>query len=159
MYKQILRDLNRVCLKSHLFTGRKSSSLVFHLTFCLSSQWKKHQSFAMHLMKTDNIVATVIMTTSGAVNDNIVGIMASLKLFNSLRPSNAYMCHRPIPSLVQLMACRLFSTEKPLFEPMLPYCQLDPKEYISVKFYSKFKSSHSQKCIWKCHLENGDHFV
>ena len=36
------------------------------------------------------------------------------------------------------MACRLLGA-KPLSEPMLPYYQLDPKEYISVKFYSKFK--------------------
>ena len=35
------------------------------------------------------------------------------------------------------MACHLFSA-KPLFEPILPYCQLDPREHISVKFYRKF---------------------
>ena len=29
---------------------------------------------------------------------------------------------------------------KPLSEPMLPNCQLDPKEYNSMKFYSKFES-------------------
>ena len=49
------------------------------------------------------------------------------------------------------MACCLFST-KPLSETMLPYCQLDPKEHISMKFYSKFKSFYSRKCTWKCHL-------
>ena len=37
------------------------------------------------------------------------------------------------------MACCLFGA-KPLFEPMLPYCQLDTKEHISVDIYSKFKS-------------------
>ena len=37
------------------------------------------------------------------------------------------------------MVCRLFGAES-LSEPMLPYCQLDPKEHISVKFYLKFKS-------------------
>ena len=58
-----------------------------------------------------------------------------------------------IPTLVQLMACRLDGV-KPLSEPMLSYCQLDPKEHISVKFYSnlKFKSFHPMKCSWKCHL-------
>ena len=35
---------------------------------------------------------------------------------------------------VQIMACRLFGT-KPLSEPMLPYCQLTPGEYISVNFF------------------------
>ena len=55
------------------------------------------------------------------------------------------------PSLVQIMACRLFGA-KPLSETMLPYCQLDPKEHISVKFYLKFKSFDLRKCTWKCHL-------
>ena len=49
-----------------------------------------------------------------------------------------------IPPLLQIMACRLFGA-KPLSEPMLSYCQLDPKEYISVKFYLKFKTFHSRK--------------
>ena len=35
------------------------------------------------------------------------------------------------------MASRLFGAT-PLSEPMLPYCQLDPKEHFSVKFYLKF---------------------
>ena len=37
---------------------------------------------------------------------------------NSLRPSDAYMCWQPRPSLVQIMACRLVGV-KPLSEPML----------------------------------------
>ena len=57
---------------------------------------------------------------------------------NSLRPSDAYMRQYNIPALLQIMACRLFGA-KPLSEPMLPYCQLDPKEHILVKFYSKLK--------------------
>ena len=36
------------------------------------------------------------------------------------------------------MACRLFGT-KPLSEPMMTYCQLDPKEYISMKYYLNCK--------------------
>ena len=42
---------------------------------------------------------------------------------NSLRPS--YMSRQQRPSLVQLMACSLFGT-RPLSEPMMQYCQLDP---------------------------------
>ena len=49
-------------------------------------------------------------------------------------------------ALVQLMAFLLFGA-KPLSEPMLPYCQLDPTEHISVKFYSKFKSFHSRNAL------------
>ena len=36
-------------------------------------------------------------------------------------------------ALVEIIACRLFST-KPLSEPMLEYCELDPYKRISVKF-------------------------
>ena len=62
------------------------------------------------------------------------------------------------PSLVQIMACRLFGA-KPLSEPMMLYSQLDRKEHISVKFYLKLKSCHSTKCTWKCLLRNSGHFV
>ena len=77
---------------------------------------------------------------------------------NSLRPSDTYMHQYNIPTLVQIMACHMFGN-KPLSELMLPYCQLDPKEHISLKFYFKFKSFHSRICIWKCLLWNGGHFV
>ena len=43
------------------------------------------------------------------------------------------------PSLLQIIACRLFGA-KPLSEPMLPYSQLDTKEHISVKCYSRLKN-------------------
>ena len=40
---------------------------------------------------------------------------------NSLRPSDAYMHHKPRPSLVQIMACRLAGA-KPSSKPTLEYC-------------------------------------
>ena len=46
------------------------------------------------------------------------------------------------------MACRLFGA-KPLSEPMLLYCQLDPNKHISVKSYLKFKSFHPRKCTFE----------
>ena len=49
------------------------------------------------------------------------------------------------PSLVQVMACRLFDT-KPLPEPILAYCQLDSWEQISLKFEFEFYSFHTRKC-------------
>ena len=55
------------------------------------------------------------------------------------------------------MACRLCGA-KPLSEPMLYYCQLDPSKQTPVKLYSKFKHFHSRKCIWKC-LKNVSHSV
>ena len=39
--------------------------------------------------------------------------------FNPLRPSDAYMRQYNIPTLVQIMACRMLGA-KPLSEPMLP---------------------------------------
>ena len=56
------------------------------------------------------------------------------------------------------MACRRIGA-KPLSKPMLTYCQLDPKEHISMKFNLKFKYFHSRKCVWTCRLQNGSHFV
>ena len=43
-----------------------------------------------------------------------------------------YMRQKPTPPLVQIMVCRLFDA-KPLSEPMLEYCQLDPWEQTSVQ--------------------------
>ena len=61
-------------------------------------------------------------------------------------------------SLVQIMACRLIGA-KPLSEPMLDYCQLDPCEHISMKILSKYNNFHWWKCTWKCRLRNGVHLV
>ena len=77
---------------------------------------------------------------------------------NSATPSDAYMHQWTGPALLQIMACGLDGAQ-PLSEPMLTYCQLDPKQHISMKFYLKFKYFHSRKCIWTCHLRNGSHFV
>ena len=78
---------------------------------------------------------------------------------NSLRPSDAYMRLQNIPTLLQIMVCRLFGT-KPLSEPMLPNCQLDPWEQISVKIWVGFlyvsvKKNSFENVVW----ENGGHFV
>ena len=54
---------------------------------------------------------------------------------NAQGPSDAYMR--------QIMACRLFDA-KLLSEPVLPYSHLDPKEHISVKFYSNSKVSFQE---------------
>ena len=65
---------------------------------------------------------------------------------NSSSPSAAYMRHWTGSALVQIMACRLIGA-KPLSESMLEYCQ------------SKYNIFRSWKCISKCHLGNGGHFV
>ena len=64
----------------------------------------------------------------------------SSKGLNSSLPRAAYMCHWNGSALAQIMACCLFCV-KPLPEPTLAYCQLDPQEQTSVKFSSKYKLS------------------
>ena len=68
------------------------------------------------------------------------------------------MHYQTRPSLVQLMACCLFSTE-PLFQTMLDYCQLSPWEHIGVKFESKYNNFYFKKSIRKCCLKNICHIV
>ena len=48
---------------------------------------------------------------------------------------------------------------KPLPDPVLAYYQLNTKEQILVKFKWNNKIFHSRKYIWKCHLQDGGHFV
>ena len=50
---------------------------------------------------------------------------------------------------IRLMASCLFST-KPLPKALLTYCQLDPMEYISMKFYLRLEHFCYRKCFWKC---------
>ena len=68
------------------------------------------------------------------------------------KPGDTLICQWTVSSLVQVMACCLFGG-KPLPEPMLTYCQLDLKEHILMKYYLKFESFQSRKCIWKCRLQ------
>ena len=68
------------------------------------------------------------------------------------------LCKTAASSLVQIMAYRL-DDAMPLSELVLTYCQLEPKEHISMKFYLKFTYVHSRKCVWTRHLRNGGHFV
>ena len=70
---------------------------------------------------------------------------------NPFPPSAAYMRQWTGSALIQVMACCLYGT-KPLPEPMLPFCQLDSWEKISVKFESRFYHFRSRKCTWKCCL-------
>ena len=61
-------------------------------------------------------------------------------------------------TLVLVMACPLFGI-KPSYKPMLIYHQMNPQEYNSMKLKSRYNNILSGNCIWKCHLQNGSHFV
>ena len=80
-----------------------------------------------------------------------------LSWINSCPPSAACMRRWAGSALVQIMAC-LLDGAKSFSKPMLTYCQLDSKEYISMKLYLKLKYFQSRKCVWIC-LRNGGHFV
>ena len=65
-------------------------------------------------------------------------------------------------ALVQIMACRLYST-KPLSEPTLEYCQSDPEEQTPVKFFVKIQTFSFTKIIhlkmsakWQSFCPKGD---
>ena len=88
----------------------------------------------------------------------ILILLVNFGNINSSPPSDAYTRQWIGSALVQIMACRLFGA-KPLSKPMMGYCQLDHQEQTSVKFKKKYKTFHSQKCIWKYRLRNGGHFV
>ena len=77
---------------------------------------------------------------------------------NSSPASTTCMPQIPGLALVQIIACRLFGA-KLLPEPLLTYCQPDPKEQTSVKIESKYLTFHSWKYIWQWSLRNGDHFA
>ena len=82
----------------------------------------------------------------------------SFRNVKSSPPSAAYMRLWTGSALVQVMACRLFGA-KPLPEPMLTYCQLEPWEQNLVKLESGYTTFYSWKCIWKHCLQTGCHFV
>ena len=63
---------------------------------------------------------------------------------SSSRPSDARLPHRSSSTLLQVTTCSLIGT-KPLPKPILTYCQIDPMEHISLRFYVKHRRFHSRK--------------
>ena len=78
--------------------------------------------------------------------------------FNSSPSSAAYMCQWTGPSLVQVMACRLFDA-KPLPEPMLVYCQLDPGNKFRWNLNRNFILFIQENAFQNVVCQNGGHFV
>ena len=62
--------------------------------------------------------ANMTIKTMFSIGQISLLLVATGILVNSLRPSDAYMRQQDKPTLVQIMACRLFGA-KPLSEPML----------------------------------------
>ena len=60
--------------------------------------------------------------------------MPGIPSFKTLRPGDACMRQWMKSSLVQVITCRLFGA-KPLPEPILTFCHLDPSWHASVEFH------------------------
>ena len=122
--------------------------------------WDHGLIFLMGMMENRVVVKMIFfkMGTWIIFNQYVQGNVKYLLYKLTHLPLVPHICVRwNGPAFVQIMACRLDSA-KPLSEPMPTYCQLEPKEHISIKFYLKFKYFHSRKCIWTFHLRNGSHF-
>ena len=78
---------------------------------------------------------------------------------NQWCPSLVTLASVSSPSLVQIMACRLFAA-KPLYEPVLDFIV---HETIGNKFQWNCNQNITIFCTrelaWKCRLQNGRHFV
>ena len=61
-------------------------------------------------------------------------------------------------TLIRVMVCSFIGT-KPLLVSMITYCQLGSQEWLTVESESRYNHFHSEKCIWKCCLQNVSHFV
>ena len=73
-----------------------------------------------------------IMIPQKPFSANFIRLNMIKWVINSLRPIDASMHYQPRPSLIQIMACRL-AGGKPLSEPILECCYLDPWEQTAVK--------------------------
>ena len=89
----------------------------------IKDEWNYILNFGQHIQRCPSDLCTIqqYQIFSGV-------------LYNSLKSSNANMRHQTRPPLVQIMVCRLFGP-RPLSEPMLKYCHIDPKGYISMTFF------------------------
>ena len=92
-----------------------------------------------------------ILMSISAQCDHVIAIL--YYHINTSPPSAIYMCQWMTPTLVQIMACCLFSA-KPLSKP-----RLDPQEQSLWNYDKDKKTFHSLKYVWKYRMRNGGHFV
>ena len=85
-----------------------------------SEWWRQNQSFDDESIDIDLEIASQTAPEELGHYSHYKTKLGLSQYFNSLRPSDAYMRQKTRPSLVQIMACRLFGA-KPLSEPTLEY--------------------------------------
>ena len=137
---------------------------MFSMIIALTNYYRNDLKFDRHIGSSAADVSVKFQSDRTILNTNLmclnqwyrnrnltnIGYPSPPRRTNSLTPTSAYMGKS---WLVQLTACCLFYV-KPLSEPVLTYCQLDPKK----KFSMKFKSFHSGNCTRKFRLHNDGHF-
>ena len=72
-------------------------------------------------------------------------------VFNSLRPSDAYMRHETKPSLIQIVACRLAGASHHLKQCRIMW--IGPWGTNFNNILVEIHNFHSRKCVWICHLQ------
>ena len=100
--------------------------------------WKAKEAWLQH--KNNQCLGLKVLTVV-IMQIELIFTKHNINAFNSLRPSDAYMRQWNKPSFLLRIAHYLLGAQ-PLSEPMLVYCQLEPKEQTSLKFLSKFKHFH-----------------
>ena len=106
-----------------------------------------------YILSTKNVVEkySYLETFINSYQSNCVHscINTTSVFVNPLRPEDWYIRQWTGSSLIQVIACRLFSSDKWFPEPMVFYYELDPQGHTSVKLKKKFKRFPSRKWIAK----------
>ena len=121
--------------------------------------WKKRKRFQMHasIFRDRFVYATSQweMTLQCNVISHWMGTHTKWSLHFLYSHANWSTHQSPVDifisqwtgsSLVKVMACHLCGA-KPLSEPIMTYCQLDPWKLTLVKFQTKYRSFLPRKCI------------
>ena len=143
---------------THPFLPKNSQTVIRNRKSGVKS---REISFLHNLFLSNPIINAIFQRAQQYRYPTCITIMQVVSKTNGINlspPSATYMRWWTGSALIQIMACRLDGTN-PLSEPMLTISQLDPKKYISMKFYLKFKYFYSRKCVSTCRLGNGGHLT
>ena len=147
-----------ICNASSVLLKLENTSLCFKFLYQLRPRSSMNGPVCLSVCLSHFFHNISVIISSWNFQESLLLTKVMSMYFNSLRPSTSNMHHQRMQSLVHIMACRLIGT-KPLSEPVIEYYQLETWEQISVKFESKQDNFLTRKCVRKCHLHNGSHFV
>ena len=121
----------------------------------LLAQWSYHSLALRHRYHGCYHVCTCVWVGIYWVRHILALLLCDAGWVNSSPPSAAYMRQWTGSALVRVIACRLFGA-KPLPEPMLTYCQLDPWEQTSVNRLAIFR--HTSSWLLQCQWSNRNQY-